>query len=253
VNSRKLFFPNGRGQTLAAYLEEPQGSGGTYGIFAHCFTCSKDYRAVFHISRELARSGIGILRFDFTGLGESEGDFSKTNFSSNVEDLLAAAKFLEARFGAPRVLLGHSLGGAAAIVAARRVAGCRAVVALCAPFEPAGGGALGRAGELARQAGEAEVSIGGRSFRLSRAFFEDLDRVRVDSAVRALGKPLLLFHSPQDQVVEFESGLRIFEAAASPKSFVSVEGADHLLSAAEDARFVAALTRAWLERYLPSP
>ncbi len=250
MGSERLSFPNGRGQMLAGYLESPEGSAPrAYGVFAHCFTCSKDYKAVYHVSRTLAENGIAVLRFDFTGLGESEGDFSQTSFSTNVDDLRAAARFLKERFAAPRVLLGHSLGAAAVLHAAAELGSCRAVATIAAPFDPAGRDFLAEAREEAARTGRAQVEIGGRPFSLERLFFEDLDRIRVPELLGRLGKPVLFFHSPTDEITPFANGLRLFEAAREPKSFVTVDGADHLLSDREDARFVGQIAAAWMRRY----
>jgi putative redox protein len=249
--AEKVFFPNGRGQQLAGYLELPEGGEPrACGLFAHCFTCSKDYKALFHISRTLADRGIAVLRFDFTGLGESEGEFSETDVSSTVEDVVAAAGFLEAELEPAAVLLGHSLGAVAAMKAAQRVPSCRAVIAIAAPFNPGGGELLQKARALAAVRGEAEVSFGGRTLRLKRAFFEDVGRVKVQQIARELGRPLLVFHSPTDEITEVADALRLLEAARFPKAFVAVDGADHLLSAKADALFVGAVAGSWLERYV---
>jgi putative redox protein len=250
--SKKLFFPGSAGATLAAYLELPADRPPvSFALFSHCFTCSKDYKAVVYISRALADRGIAVLRFDFTGLGESGGDFSETLFSSNVEDVIAAAGFLESQYRAPGLLVGHSLGADAAIVAARRLPSVRAVVALGAPFDPGAAGRFLRpARETAARFGAAELELAGRKVLLKSHFFEDLDAARIDEAVRGLGRPLLILHSPSDEVVDVSEAEELFRTARYPKGFVSLDGADHLLSDRELAIRAGSLIAAWGERFL---
>jgi putative redox protein len=252
--SRRPFpFRNQDGQQLAGVLETP-GSGDTRAValFAHCFTCTKNVRAATHIARALAERGIATLRFDFTGLGESEGDFAGTGFSANVADLVAAAHALEAQLSAPSLLVGHSLGGAAALMAASRIAACRAVVAIGAP---AGAAHVMKhlAGNLeaVREHGRARVDIGGRPFELSREFLEDLEAQPAAPQLADLKRALLVMHSPVDTVVGIDNAATIFEAARHPKSFVSLDRADHLLTDPHDSSYAASVIAAWAERYLP--
>lgn len=250
---RKLTFDNGRGQSLDARLELPAGEVHATALFAHCFTCSKDIAAVSRVSRELRKRGFAVLRFDFTGLGNSEGDFANTNFSSNVDDLLAASRALSREGLSPSLLIGHSLGGAAVLVAAGDIDSARAVVTIGAPAEITHIQHIFRS-ELDRieTEGEAHVELGGREFRITRQFVEDLREHRLEEAVHALRMPLLLLHSPQDEVVDIDHARRIFEAALHPKSFISLDGADHLVSDRRDSQYIAELIRSWASRYIGS-
>ncbi len=250
---QKLFFKNPDGKRLAARLDLPLDEKPTaFAVFAHCFTCNKNYNAIVNIDRALALHGIAVLRFDFTGLGESEGDFSETSFSSNVADLVAAADFLKDAFEAPRLLIGHSLGGAAVIHAAQKIPSVEAVSTIAAPAEL--GGMLrhieeGRLDELESGA-EAPIRIAGKEFKIRKQFLEDLRQGNMEAAIRALNKPLLIFHSPVDQIVALENAAKIFMAARHPKSFVSLDRADHLLSNREDSLYVGSVLAAWVSRYL---
>jgi len=247
----RLTFPGATGARLVANLTEPTG-GQVSGcaVFAHCFTCSKDLKAAVRISRELARLGIAVLRFDFTGIGESAGDFADTNFSSNVEDLLAAARFLADVRQAPSLAVGHSLGGAAVLQAAGRLDAVRAVATIGAPYDPAHVAHLFAAAEpTIRAAGEAEVLLAGRRFRITRQFLDDLEAVRVDDRLAQLQRALLVMHSPVDTIVGIENAERLYRAAKHPKSFVSLDSADHLLTRDDDARYAARVLAAWASRY----
>ena len=249
---RRIEFEGASGHRLAARLDSPSGSPRAYALFAHCFTCSKDIHAASRISRGLAERGIAVLRFDFTGLGSSEGEFANTNFSSNVADLAAAAEFLRRSLRAPEILIGHSLGGAAVLAAAERVPEARAVCTIGAPADPSHVRNLFSHGaEQIAEKGEAEVAIGGRRFRIQQQFLEDLEEQNLGRRIRSLGQALLVLHSPTDAVVGIDNARRIFEAARHPKSFVSLDGADHLLSSRADASYVATIVSAWAERYLP--
>lgn len=252
MTSRKLVFPGGAGEPLAGLLELPEPEVPVaYAIFAHCFTCSKDYKAAVHISRALAARGVGVLRFDFTGLGESEGHFADTTFSTNVEDVVAAARFLGESRRPPGLLVGHSFGGSAALLAARRLSSVRAVAVVGTPFDPGGPGRfLPTARQEAERNGEARVEISGRSFRLKKRFFDELDRVSLGEAVRDLGKPLLVLHSPSDELVDVEDAGKTFRAAGFPKAFVSLDGADHLLSDRAIGTYAGSVIAAWAERFL---
>lgn len=251
MKSVRVTFPGALGHPLAARLEGAGPAAQVYALFAHCFTCSKDLKAVRHISRQLAQRGIAVLRFDFTGLGESEGEFAETNFTSNVEDLLAAADYLRRQYQAPQLLIGHSLGGAAVLSAADRLPEAKAVVTIGAPS-----GTQHLHDSLLRtnpqlEEGEAEVVLAGRPFRLQKQFIEDLAEDRVLDAVHNLRRALMIFHSPVDDVVGIDHARRIYQAAQHPKSFVSLDDADHLLLAnGADAKYLAEVLGAWASRYL---
>lgn len=249
---QKVEFTNTKGHTLAGALELPDsGSPKAFALFAHCFTCGKDVVAATRIARTLADQGIAVLRFDFTGLGGSEGDFGNTTFSSNVSDLEAAATFLAEQYQAPALLVGHSLGGAAVLAVARRIESVQAVVTIAAPASPKHVEHLfaDRACDI-RQTGRAPVTIAGRTFELGAELLDDLDNWPLDETIGALRKPLLVFHSPTDQVVDVAEATKIFTAAKHPKSFVSLDDADHLLSKQQDADYVALTLTAWASRYL---
>jgi putative redox protein len=253
MNSENLEFTNQTGQTLSAILEIPVGAEPrAYAVFAHCFTCGKNIKAATYVARALAAEGIATLRFDFTGLGESEGEFAETNFSSNVDDLVAAAEFLEHEYDAPAILVGHSLGGAAVLQAAARVPSVRAVATVAAPAEPAHIAHLfADVRPEVEERGEVEVDLAGRRFRIQKQFFDDLEKTRMERTIAALGRPVLILHAPDDEIVEFENAARIYEAASQPKSFVSLDGADHLLSNSREARYAGSLIAAWASRYIP--
>ena len=252
MQTQTLTFPNPAGARLSARLEMPTGENPlAYALFAHCFTCTKNLKAIVRISRALAGEGIAVLRFDFTGLGESEGDFADTNFSSSVEDLVAAADFLGKHFETPRLLLGHSFGGAAVLQAAARIPSCAALVTLNAPAEPGHlAETLKDVREKALTTGEAEVTLAGRTYRVRKQFFDDLEAASVQEAIRGLNRPLLILQSPQDTVVGADSALQIFQAAGHPKSLISLDGADHLLSDEGDALRAGALIAAWARPYI---
>lgn len=255
-SSKKLTFPNAAGQTLAARLEMPDDDPVAFALFAHCFTCSKDLQVVRRISRALTSEGFAILSFDFTGLGQSEGNFSETSFSTTVDDLIRASAHLEAGFEAPQLLIGHSLGGAAVLAAAEHLPAVRAVATIGAPCDPEHvRRLLTKAEETIESEGEAEVSIGGRPFSIRRQFLDDLESQKsMKERISRLKKALLIFHSPQDQIVGIDQARHIYEAAKHPKSFVSLDGADHLVSDPADARYVADVLAAWAGRYLaPAP
>lgn len=244
-------FPGADGQLLSAALERPEGTPRATALFAHCFTCGKDNLAASRISSELVRRGFAVLRFDFTGLGDSEGEFANTHFSSNVADLIRAADHLRADHRAPALLIGHSLGGAAVLAAAERIPEARAVVTIAAPSDPAHVVGLFKDHvETIRAEGEADVSLAGRPFRIRRGFLDDVATQSLANHIANLRRALLVFHAPTDDTVGIENATQIFVAAKHPKSFISLAGADHLLTKREDALYVADMVAAWAERYL---
>jgi putative redox protein len=247
-------FKGSAGTQLAARLDLPAGPVRGFALFAHCFTCTKDVLAAKRIASGLAAAGVGVLRFDFTGLGSSEGEFANTDFSSNVEDLVHAAAYLRDNFAAPQLLIGHSLGGAAVLVAAAGIPEAKAVVTIGAPADVAHvlkhfGGSL----EEIRQSGEASVTLAGRQFTIKRAFVEDAEGQHLANRVAHLGKALLVMHAPLDAVVGIDNASKIFLAAKHPKSFVSLDDADHLLSDAAVATYAARVIVAWASKYIPEP
>lgn len=251
MRRERLEFPGGRGHLLAARLDLPPSTPVGYAVLAHCFTCSKESVGVARISRGLTARGIAVLRFDFTGLGESDGDFAGTTFSSDVQDVVAAVGHLESLGYPARLLVGHSLGGAAVIAAASVLPGVRAVATVATPCNPAHvAGLLGEVADDVHRHGEAEIVLAGRRFTVSRAFLEDVAEQPQARRIAALGRPLLVLHSPQDRVVPIEEAAAIFTAARHPKSFVAIDGADHLLTRRADADFVAAVIAAWAARYV---
>ena len=254
MKSLKLEFPGHDGSLLAARLDLPMGEPRAWALFAHCFTCGKDIFAASRISAGLVESGLAVLRFDFTGLGTSEGEFANTDFSSNVDDLVCAAEYLRAHHQAPALLVGHSLGGAAVLAAAGRMPEVRAVATVAAPAEPVHVTHLfGSHVEAIREHGALEVDLGGRPFTITRAFLDDLESTRLRDRVANLGRALLVLHSPRDEIVGADQARRIYEAARHPKSFVSLDSADHLLRRREDAVYAARVIAVWAERYLPAP
>jgi len=246
-----LSIPGARGAMLAARLDLPPAAAPiAYALFAHCFTCSKETKATTYVSAALAERGIAVLRFDFTGLGASGGDFASTNFSSNVEDLVFAANYLRQHYRAPSILVGHSLGGSAVLAAAQQVPEAVAVATIGSPFDPAHVLHLIKDREAVARDGEAEVNIGGRPFRIRKQFLEDISGTKLGDSVARLGKALLVMHSPRDTVVGIENATQIFSTAKHPRSFISLDPADHLLSRREDALFAGSMLAAWASRYL---
>ena len=250
MRSTLIRFPATQGHELAARLEVPVGEPRAYALFAHCFTCSKDSKASAYIARALAERGIATLRLDFTGLGQSGGEFSASTFSSNIDDLVCAAAYLREHYTAPQVLIGHSLGGAATLAAGLHIPEARALVTIGAPYDPRHVEHLLTNADELREKGEATVDIGGRPFHVRREFLEDLERQDPSGTIAALGKALLILHSPRDTVVPIDHAAKIFTAAKHPKSFVSLDRADHLLSAANEAAYAAEVLSAWASRYL---
>ncbi len=249
----RLEFENSNGDTLAGLLELPERAAEitSFALFAHCFTCGKDIAAASRISRALAARGIAVLRFDFTGLGNSDGDFANTNFSSNIDDLVYAAKALQAQYQAPQILIGHSLGGAAVLAAATKLDSVKAVVTIGAPATAQHIKHLFKDhSEQIRQQGEAVAKLGAREFSIKAQFVDDIDSYSSTGKIRDLDAALLVFHSPLDAIVPIDEAALIYQAARHPKSFISLDSADHLLSKAADAEYVATIIASWVGRYL---
>ncbi len=252
MNQEKCSFENSAGETLAARIELPANQKPrAFALFAHCFTCNKNLTAVRNISRALTSHGFGVMRFDFTGLGESEGDFADTDFSSNIEDLIAASGFLEEHYEAPKLIVGHSLGGAAVIFAGKLLNSVEAIATIGAPSSPAHVQHLfdGNVEEI-KANGVATVNIGGRPFSIKEQFIKDIEAKNLESCLKSLRKPLLLLHSPQDKVVGIHNAAEIYNAATHPKSFISLDGADHLMSNKEDSIYAGNVIAEWAERYV---
>ena len=251
VRKERFEFENAEGHTLAGLLERPEGEAEAFALFAHCFTCSKDIAAASRIARALAARGIAVLRFDFTGLGHSEGEFANSNFSTNVSDLASAADALRQRYSAPRLLIGHSLGGAAVLAVAADIPESRAVVTIGAPADPAHVAHLLKEKQAEIESeGVAEVVLAGRTFTIKRQFLEDIASQRLADRIGGMRKALLVMHSPVDEIVGIDNASSIFLAAKHPKSFVSLDKADHLLTRRADSEYVASTIGAWAQRYL---
>jgi putative redox protein len=247
----KITFTGHSGEPLAARLDMPSGQLRATAIFAHCFTCSKDIPAARRIAQRLASMGIAVLRFDFTGLGHSKGEFENTNFTSNVDDLVNAAEYLAQNQSAPTLLIGHSLGGAAVLKAAGLIPSIKAVVTIGAPVDP--GHVVHNFGsslEEIAEKGAAQVELAGRPFTITQDFVTDVSKTNLIPAIASLKRALLVLHSPTDETVGIENAAQIFEAAKHPKSFVTLDNADHLISNKEDAEYAAEVIAAWSTRYL---
>ncbi|MFD0975188.1 bifunctional alpha/beta hydrolase/OsmC family protein [Salinimicrobium gaetbulicola] len=255
MNYKKIFFPNPEGDELSGYLELPLNQEPhSFVLFAHCFTCNKNFFAVKNIARALSENGFGVLRFDFTGLGDSEGEFSETNFSGNVEDLVAAASYLEKEHSAPSLLIGHSLGGAAVIVAASQIPTVRAIATINAPSSPQHVTHILRSELEEIQAnGKARVNVGGRDFTIKEHFLNDLKTQDMGDLISKIDASFLILHSPQDTVVDIKNAEELYRAARHPKSFISLDNADHLLSKKEDSQYAGKVIAAWASKYLNIP
>ena len=255
MNIQKINFTNTEGQQLVGRLELPINQHPhNFAIFAHCFTCNKNLSAVKNITRELTSNGFGVLRFDFTGLGESEGDFENTNFSGNVDDLISASNYLKENYTAPTLLIGHSLGGAAVIFAASTIDSVKAVATIGAPSNPKHVEHLIKSSvDEIKATGKANVSIGGRPFTIKKQFLDDIETKSLPNVAKNLRKALLVMHSPQDTTVGIENAEEIYVAARHPKSFVSLDGADHLLMRKEDSIYVGNVIASWAKRYISIP
>lgn len=250
MRSKKITFEGAYGDELAARIDLPDGEATTFALFAHCFTCSKNLRVVTNISKTLNKRGFGVLRFDFTGLGESEGDFAETNFSSNIEDLIAAAEYMASRYQAPEVLIGHSLGGAAVLQAAAKIKESKAVATIGAPSDPEHVKTnFGAKLDEIESRGKATVTLAGRDFTIKKQFIDDLKASRMDKKIKNLDRALMIFHSPADTIVGIDNAAHIYKMARHPKSFVSLDDADHLLKKEEDGIYVAEVLASWAGRY----
>ena len=250
MNKQKITFQNPQGISLSGLLEAPEAPS-AYALFAHCFTCGKDIKAAARISKALVDNNVAVLRFDFTGLGSSEGDFSNSNFSSNVADLVAAAEFLRNTYQAPSILIGHSLGGAAVIAAAKHIPEAKGVVTIGAPAEATHVMKQFRKDvDSIRDFGEFKVMLAGREFTIKKQFLDDIEAQQQDENIANLQRALLIFHSPVDSVVSIEQAQKIYLQAKHPKSFISLDSADHLLTNNKDASYVASCIAAWSSRYL---
>ncbi len=248
---QQLSFTNKTGHKLSAILETPTSDIRAYVLFAHCFTCGKNIGTATQVSHALAKRGFAVLRFDFTGLGDSEGDFSDTNFSSNIEDIITTAEYMAEHLQAPDLLIGHSLGGAAAIIAATRLPEVRAIATIAAPSDPAHLTRLLRETVTTiREQGCAHVTIGGQKFTLRQQFLDDISEHSLTDALKTLNRPYLILHSPDDKLIEFEHARHLFDMALEPKKLVQLDGADHLLSKTASADYAAEVIADWSKQYL---
>jgi alpha/beta superfamily hydrolase len=252
MRTERASFAGGQGTLLGGRLDLPDdGAPRAFAVFAHCFGCTKNFKTIGNVDRMLTAAGLGVLRFDFTGLGDSEGDFADTNFTSNVSDVAAAARFLEENYQPPRLLIGHSLGGAAVMQAASSVKSARAVVTMAAPSDltDLGETIVSQAPEI-EQTGEAEVVLIGRRFHVKKQLIDDLERGSMETIAGNLQLPLLILHAPEDDVVPIASAERLYAMARQPKSLVALDRADHLLLEREDAEYAGRIIVAWFGRYL---
>lgn len=247
----KFTFTGSQGHELAARLDTPEGDIKYYALFAHCFTCTKDIFAAGRIAKALNNHGIAVVRFDFTGLGASDGDFSNTNFTSNVEDLVKAADYMRESLAAPALIIGHSLGGAAVLAAAKYIPESKAVATIGAPAD-AGHVAHHFAEERAEimEKGEAQVCLVGRPFKIKKQFVEDIETQPMQERIAQLNKALMVMHAPLDQTVGIENAAAIFTTAKHPKSYISLDDADHLISKSKDANYAANVIAMWADRYI---
>lgn len=247
----RITFKGALGESLAARLDSPDNPK-AYALFAHCFSCGKDLTAVSRISRALNKEGLALFRFDFTGLGSSGGDFANTNFTSNVQDLVAAADFMRENYEAPKIMIGHSLGGTAVLAAAHKIPEVRAIATIGSPYDASHVMHLFK-DQLCdiRDKGEAEINVAGRSFKIKKQFLEDIEGQSTADHLKEFKGAVLVMHSPADDIVEIENARMIFAAAHHPKSFISLDDADHLiLDDPKDAEYVARVLAAWSSRYL---
>lgn len=253
-SSKRIEFPGASGENLVAKLDMPEGQPTAYALWAHCFSCSKDILAASRVAKGLTDEGIAVFRFDFTGLGSSDGDFANTNFTSNIEDLVAAANYLREHYQAPQLLIGHSWGGTAVLAAANTISEVKGVCTIAAPVDPSHVTNVFTCSVAEiEERGEAEVLLAGRPFRIKKQFLDDIADQGLEAKIAKLDSALLVMHSPTDNLVGVENAARIFAAAKHPKSFVTLDHADHLLSKKEDAAYVASVIATWAARYVPTP
>lgn len=251
MNSGKIEFESAEGNMLAAKVDEAEGEARAYALFAHCFTCSKNLKAAVHITRALAKREITTLRFDFTGLGSSEGDFSNTNFSSNVDDLVAAATFMKNEMQSPAILVGHSLGGAAVIHAAHQIESVKAVATIGSPADPIHVKKnFSMKIDKIKETGEATVELAGRPFKIKKQFLDDLEAASMEDRISTLNRALLIMHSPFDNTVGIDNAAHLYKRAKHPKSFISLHEADHLLNEEIYSKYAGRLIAQWSEVYL---
>lgn len=251
MKTERIEFIGHDGSTLAARLDLPTGKPAAFGLFAHCFTCSKDIPAARRIAQRLASLGIAVLRFDFTGLGHSNGEFSNTSFSSNIQDLILAANYLREHYQAPQLLIGHSLGGAAILAAADQIAEAKAVISIGAPADPSHViHNFKQQVDVIHNEGQADVELGGRTFTIKQQFLDDISKTNLETKISSLKKALLVLHAPLDETVELENAAKIFQQAKHPKSFITLDNADHLLTKPQDADYVSDIIAAWVQRYI---
>lgn len=251
MKSKKVEFKGALGDKLSGRVDMPEGEIKTCALFAHCFTCSKNLKVVGHITSELAKRNVATLRFDFTGLGQSEGDFANTNFSSNVDDLVAATEFMEKEMSGPAILIGHSLGGAAVLQAAHKIPSAKAVVTIGAPCEPQHVKHHFDAHmDEIEETGEAEVTLAGRTFKIKKQFVDDLKAAKMNDFIRNLDRALLVMHSPVDRTVGVENAAHIYSTAKHPKSYISLNKADHLLTDEKYSKYAGSLIAPWASLYL---
>jgi putative redox protein len=253
MKSERLKFEGALGEMLSAKLDQPDEEVVACALFAHCFTCSKNLKAVGNITRALTEKNVETLRFDFTGLGQSEGDFADTNFSSNVDDLIAAYQFMESRGSAPSILIGHSLGGAAVLQAAHKMEAVKAVVTIGAPSEPKHvEHHFESKKEEIEEKGEAVVNLAGRSFRVKKQFLDDLEASKMDNFIKGLDRALLVMHAPLDDTVGIDNAAHIYQLAKHPKSFLSLHKADHLLMDETYSLYAGSIIAEWADLYINS-
>lgn len=247
----KITFQNQSGIELSGRLDLPKEETSKYAIFAHCFTCNKSLNAVRNITKELVKNGFGVLQFDFTGLGDSNGEFGDTNFSGNVQDIVSAANYLEENYESPKLLIGHSLGGAAVVFAAAQIESVTAFSTVGAPSNPEHVSHLFKS-DLSEinEKGQAQVNIGGRDFTIKKQFIDDIEKISLPDVLRGMRKSFLILHSPQDTTVGIENAAEMYSAAHHPKSFVSLDGAEHLLYDKEDSIYAGEVISAWAKRYV---
>jgi len=251
MKSENIKFKGSLGETLSAKIDFASGDVKGYALFAHCFTCSKNLKAVGHITKSLAGRGITTFRFDFTGLGQSEGEFENTNFSSNVEDLVAAAGYMERELESPALLIGHSLGGAAVLHAAHKIDSVKAVATIGAPADPKHVKQNFKIKlDKIKESGEATVTLAGRQFKIKKQFLDDLEAASMEDRVSNLGRALLIMHAPLDKTVGVDNAARLYQKARHPKSFISLHEADHLISDQIYSQYAGGLIAQWSDVYL---